>query len=161
MIKSSQMTLKKQLQEDTSSAMREGDRQRRDTLRLLLAAVQQEEVDGQAELDDAGVQKVLAKQAKQRRESIADAEKAGRVDLVAAENAELQVIERYLPQMLTEEQVRKKAEIVIIELDATNMKDMGRVMAQLMPQLQGKADGRTVSAVVRELLSEKAALTGS
>jgi hypothetical protein len=155
------MTLKKQLQEDTSSAMREGDRHRRDTLRLLLAAVQQEEVDGQAELDDAGVQKVLAKQAKQRRESIADAEKAGRVDLVAAENAELQVIERYLPQMLTEEQVRKKAEIVIIELDATNMKDMGRVMAQLMPQLQGKADGRTVSAVVRELLSEKAALTGS
>lgn len=152
------MTLKEQLQEDTSTAMREGDKHRRDTLRLLLAAVQQEEVDGQAELDDAGVQRVLAKQAKQRRESIADAEIAGRLDLIETEDAELQLIERYLPQMMPEEQVRTKAESVIVELDATDMKDMGRVMAQLMPQLKGKADGRIVSGVVRELLSEKAAV---
>ena len=148
------MTLKRQLQEDTTSAMREGDKHRRDTLRLLLAAVQQEEVDGQAELDDAGVQRVLTKQAKQRRESIADAEKAGRQDLVEAEDAELQVIENYLPQMMTEDQVRTMAESVIVELGATDMKDMGRVMAQLMPQLKGKADGGTVSGVVRELLTE-------
>ncbi len=148
------MTLKRQLQEDTTSAMREGDKHRRDTLRLLLAAVQQEEVDGQAELDDAGVQRVLTKQAKQRRESIADAEKAGRQDLVEAEDAELQVIENYLPQMMTEDQVRTMAESVIVELGATDMKDMGRVMAQLMPQLKGKADGGTVSGVARELLTE-------
>lgn len=148
------MTLKEQLREDTTSAMREGDKHRRDTLRLLLAAVQQEEVDGQAELDDAGVQRVLTKQAKQRRESIADAEKAGRQDLVEAEDAELHVIENYLPQMMTEDQVRTMAESVIVELGATDMKDMGRVMAQLMPQLKGKADGGTVSGVVRELLTE-------
>jgi uncharacterized protein YqeY len=155
------MTLKEQLQEDTSAAMREGDKHRRDSLRLLLAAIQQEEVDGQTELDDAGVQRVLAKQAKQRRESIADAEKAGRLDLIEVEEAELQLIERYLPQMMPEEQVRTKAERVIVELDATDMKDMGRVMAQLMPELKGKADGHIVSGVVRELLSEKAAFKES
>jgi uncharacterized protein YqeY len=150
------MTLKEQLQEDTSAAMREGDKHRRDSLRLLLAAIQQEEVDGQTELDDAGVQRVLAKQAKQRRESIADAEKAGRLDLIEVEEAELQLI-----QMMSAEQVRTRAESVIVELDATDMKDMGRVMAQLMPELKGKADGHIVSGVVRELLSEKAAFKES
>ena len=146
------MSLKKQLQDDVTEAMRSGDVERRDTLRLLLAAVKQEEVDRQIQLDDSGVEAVLARQAKQRRETIVDAEKAGRGDLAAREAAELAIIETYLPQMMTRDEIRVAAEAVITEIGAGGMQDMGKVMGQLMPQLQGSADGRLVSEVVRELL---------
>ncbi len=148
------MNLKRQLQLDTETAMREGDTNRRDTLRMLLAAIKQEEVDGQVELDDDGVEKILSKQAKQRKESIIDAEKAGRVELIAQEEAELAIIEQYLPQQMTEYEVRQVATIVIAELGATGMADMGRVMGQLMPELHGRADGRLASQVVRQLLQD-------
>ena len=146
------MSLKDRLRADVAEAMREGDASRRDVLRLMLAAVKQEEVDEQKELDDAGVQVVLMKQAKQRRESIADAKKANRPDLVAQEEAELLVIEHYLPGQLSEDEVRAAASDVIDNLGASEMQDMGRVMGQLMPNLKGQADGRMVSRVVRELL---------
>lgn len=146
------MSLKKQLQDDVTEAMRSGDIERRDTLRLLLAAVKQEEVDRQTELDDSGVEAVLAKQAKQRRETIVDAEKAGRGDLAAKEAAELAIVETYLPDMLTRDEISVAAEAVISETGAAGMQDMGKVMGRLMPQLQGNADGRVVSEVVRELL---------
>ena len=146
------MSLKDRLRADVAEAMREGDASGRDVLRLMLAAVKQEEVDEQKELDDAGVQVVLMKQAKQRRESIADAKKANRPDLVAQEEAELLVIEHYLPGQLSEDEVRAAASDVIDNLGASEMQDMGRVMGQLMPNLKGQADGRMVSRVVRELL---------
>jgi uncharacterized protein YqeY len=146
------MSLKKQLQDDVTEAMRSGDTERRDTLRFLLAAVKQEEVDQQTQLDDSGVEAVLAKQAKQRRESIADANKAGRGDLAAREAAELAIIETYLPDMMTRDEIRVAAEGVISETGAAGMQDMGKVMGQLMPQLKGSADGRLVGEVVRELL---------
>lgn len=146
------MSLKKQLQDDVAEAMRSGDTNKRDTLRLLLAAVKQEEVDRQIQLDDAGVEAVLAKQAKQRRETIEDAEKAGRGDLAAKEAAELAIVETYLPEMMTRDEIRAAAEAVISESGASGIQDMGKVMGQLVPQLQGRADGRLASEVVRELL---------
>lgn len=146
------MDLKQQLRDDVATAMREGDAERRDTLRLVLAAVQQEEIDRQVVLDNSGVEAVLAKQAKQHRESIEDAEKAGRFDLVAQEEAELAIIEPYLPQLMTEDEIRAVAADVISELGASGVQDTGRVMGRLMPELKGRADGRLVSQVVRELL---------
>jgi uncharacterized protein YqeY len=119
---------------------------------MMLAAVKQEEVDEQTELDDEGVQLVLIKQAKQRRESIADAEKANRPDLAAQEEAELLLINDYLPGQLTEDELRAAASAVIADMGASEMQDIGPVMGQLMPKLKGQADGRMVSQVVRELL---------
>lgn len=146
------MTLKQRLTDDVKAAMREGDADKRNTLRMLLAAIKQTEVDDQTTLDDAGVVAVLTKQAKQRRESIADFEKAGRADMAAEEAAELAVIEAYLPRMLPREAVEAEARRVIAELGVTDAKGMGQVMGQLMLRLQGQADGRLVSSVVRELL---------
>jgi uncharacterized protein YqeY len=146
------MTLKEQLRLDMADAMRAGDKVKRDTIRLLLAAIKQVEVDGQQSLDDAGVQTVLAKQAKQRRESIADYERAGRADIADLEKAELVIIESYLPQMMSREEITEVATQTIADLGANSPKDTGRVMGSLMPQVKGKADGRLVSEVVRELL---------
>lgn len=146
------MSLKAQLTADMKTAMKEKDTQTRDTLRLLLAAVKQVEVDEQTELDDAGVLAVLTKQAKQRRESIADYQQAGREDLVAEEEKDLVVIDRYLPRMMSREEVEVMAAEVINEVGVTDPKGMGQVMGKLMPRLQGKADGRLVNEVVRSLL---------
>ena len=146
------MSLKEQMRSDLAMAMREGDPFTRDTLRMLVAAVKQEEVDRQVSLDDEGVTAVLSKQAKQRRESIEDARRAEREDLVEQELAELALIESYLPEMLGPEAIKQEANRVIAETGATGIKDMGRVMGQLMPRLQGKADGKLVSKIVRELL---------
>jgi uncharacterized protein len=143
---------KERLQTDIREAMKAGDDQQRNTLRLMLAAIKQEEVDRQQELDEAGVQAVLAKQAKQRRESIADYEAAGRAEMAAQEQAELAIIEAYLPQMMSREEIERVATAVIAQVGATDIKSMGAVMGQLMPQLKGKADGRLVNEVVRELL---------
>ena len=146
------MTLKEQLRQDMADAMRSGDTERRNTLRLLLAAVKQTEVDEQTTLDDAGVMVVLSKQAKLRRESIADYEAAGRPELAAQEERELAIIEQYLPQMMTREEVRQVAEETIRQMGVDSPQAMGQVMGRLMPQLKGKADGRVVNEVVRELL---------
>jgi len=148
------MLLKEQLQTDMKEAMRSGNKEKRDTIRLLLAAIKQVEVDEQKELDDAGVQNVIMKQAKQRRESIAEYEKAGRVDLVAVEKSELDIIESYLPQMMSREEIEVAAVKCIADIGATGSKDMGKVMGKLIPQLKGKADGRMVNDVVRSLLNE-------
>ncbi len=147
------MTLKEQLNNDVKTAMREKDTDTRDTLRLLLAAIKQEEIDNQITLDDAGVQAVITKQAKQRRESIADYSKANRLDLVEEEEKQLVIIEKYLPQMMSKEEIRAIAETVIAETGVTDAKGMGQVMGKLMPQVKGKADGRLVNEVVRDLLN--------
>ena len=149
------MSLKEQLRADMAAAMRQGDTARRDTLRLVLAAVKQAEVDEQATLDDRAVQAVLAKQAKQRRESIADYEKAGRPELAAQEAAEVLLIESYLPQMMSREEVEAIAAEVIAESGVTDVKGMGQVMGRLMPRFKGRADGRLVNEVVRDLLQRQ------
>jgi uncharacterized protein YqeY len=146
------MELKEQLIADRKQAMLDGDNNKRDTLQMALAAIKQIEVDERKTLNEEEVQAVVAKQAKQRRESIADAEKAGRTDLAEREKGELAIIEAYVPQMMAEDQSRQIASEVIAEVGATSLKEMGSVMGQLIPRLQGKADGRVVSVIVRQLL---------
>lgn len=148
------MALRERLQDDLKAAMRGGDSERRDVLRQLLAAIKQVEVDSQKTLDEAGVLAVVQKQAKQRQESIADGERAGRDDLVAQERAELAIIEDYLPQMMSREEVEQLAREAIAASGVDSVKGMGQVMSMLMPQVQGRADGRMVSDVVRSLLQQ-------
>jgi uncharacterized protein len=148
------MTLKQRLKEDMAAAMRQGETERRNTLRLLLAAIQQVEVDERQELDDAGTLAVLQKQAKQRRESVADAQKAGRSDLAHQEEKELAILADYLPQMAGRDEIQQLAAAIISELGIADVKGMGQVMNRLMPQLKDRADGRLVNEVVRELLSK-------
>jgi uncharacterized protein len=147
------MDLKEKLRADMAEAMKTGDVATRDVLRMLLAAVKQTEVDRQTTLDDSGVADVLAKQAKQRRESMADYEKAGRSALMDQEQAELRIIERYLPKLMTREEIEALAAAIIADLGVTDSKGMGQVMAKLMPQVKGQADGRLVNEVVRQLLA--------
>jgi uncharacterized protein YqeY len=146
------MGVREQLKQDLSEAMRQGDTVTRDTIRMLLAAIQQVEIDERVDLDDQGDLAVIAKQAKQRRESIKDAEAAGRPDLIAVEESELAICESYLPQMMSADEIRPVAQEVINEVGAEGMQDMGRVMGQLMPRLKGNADGGLASSVVRSLL---------
>jgi uncharacterized protein len=147
------MSLKEQLTSDLAVAMRAGDTKRRDVIRMMLAAVKQIEVDTRTTLDDAGVQDVLRKQLKQHQESITDYQKAGRQEAVDEETAEIAIIETYLPQQMTREEIETTAKNVIEELGVNDPKDMGLVMSRLMPELKGRADGRLVSDVVRSLLS--------
>lgn len=146
------MNLKEQLRADITAAMREGNTQRRDVLRMVMAAVQQTEVDTRVSLDDAGVQDVLRKQIKQRQESIADFTRAGRQDDVDRESAEITIIESYLPQMMSREEIEQIAREIVDELGVTDSKGMGQVMGKLMPHVKGRADGRLVNEVVRSLL---------
>lgn len=147
------MGIKEQLKQDTIVAMRAGDSEKRNTLRMLSAAIKQVEVDERVELDDEAVMKILTKQAKQRRESIADYEKAGRAEMANEEKQELAVIESYLPQMMDVDAVKIIAAEVIAELGVTDMRGMGQIMGKLMPRLKGQADGRVVNQAVRELLA--------
>lgn len=149
------MGLKSQLQEDLTDAMRARDEQRRSVLRMVLTAIKEEEIAKGRELDEGELQGILMTQAKRRRETIADAERAGRPQMAAAEQAEIAIIQDYLPQQLSREEIRALAEEVTAEVGASSMKDMGQVMGRLMPRLQGRAEGKIVSDVVRELLQGK------
>lgn len=137
---------------DLTTAMRGGDAQRRDVLRMVLAAIQQTEVDSRKTLDEDGLQDVLRKQLKLRQESIADFEKAGRPKEVERELAESAIIEAYLPKMMLRAEIEQLAKGVIEELGVTDAKSMGQVMSRLMPHVKGRADGRVVNDVVRGLL---------
>jgi uncharacterized protein len=146
------MSIRAQLESDVKDAMRSQDRERRDTLRNLLAAIKQEEVDTRKEAGDDMVVAVLRRQAKQRHETIADAERADRPEMIAEAKAELEIIETYLPRMMPREAIVEHAEALIAELGVSGMGAMGQVMGVLMSRLEGQADGRDVSAVVRQLL---------
>ena len=133
--------------------MRAKESARLSTIRLLLAAIKQREVDERIELDDAAVLGVIEKMIKQRRESIAQFEKASRTDLADAEKAEVQVLSAYLPAQMSDAEVQKAVESVISETGASGAKDMGKVMAGLKGRLAGKADMGKVSALVKAKLS--------
>lgn len=149
------MSITDRLDTDLKNAMKSGDKFRRETLRTLKSAIRYAEIDGQQTLDDDGVLAVIAKQAKQRRDSILEFEKAGRTDLVKKEESELAILQSYLPKQLSEDEVRQSVTRVIEQLGATSMKDMGQVMKQSMAQLKGKADGKVVNQVVRQLLGNQ------
>lgn len=147
------MSLKEQLAADLKDAMRQGDTRRRDVVRLTLSALHNAEIAAGQELDEAGTVGVLAKEAKLRRESIDEFRKAGRQDMVEKEEAELAVLSAYLPQPLSREEIVQAARQVIQETGASSPRDIGKVMPVLMQQLRGRADGREVNEVVRELLA--------
>jgi uncharacterized protein len=135
------------------AALRAKESARLATLRLLLAAMKQKEVDERVELEDADVLAILEKMIKQRRESISQFEKASREDLAAKERAEIEVLEAYLPQKLGEAEVGQAVARAVAESGATGIKDMGKVMALLKPRLAGRADMGQVSSLVKARLS--------
>jgi uncharacterized protein len=135
------------------SAMRAKDSARLSAIRLILAAIKQKEVDERIELTDADVVSILEKMIKQRRESIAQFEKAARADLVDAEKFELGVLGGYLPQQLGDAEIQKEINAAVTESGASGMKDMGKVMALLKPRLAGRADMGKVSGLVKNRLS--------
>ena len=150
------LPMRERLDDDLKSAMRAGDAPRRGVLRYLLSAVHNQEIEKKGALDDEAITGLLGRQAQQRRDSIEAFRKGGRDDLVAKEEAELALIVEYLPQQLTDDEVRELAAKAIADAGASGPRDMGRVMGALMPQVRGRADGKTVSATVSELLRQQA-----
>ncbi len=147
------MSLKTRLQDDTKAAMRSKDKRRLGVIRLIMAAIKQREVDERIELDDTQILAVLDKMAKQRRESIAQFRQADRDDLVDQEQFELDLISDYLPTALSAEEISRLIDQAIHACGAESMRDMGKVMAQLKPQLQGRADMSAVSAQIKQRLT--------
>jgi uncharacterized protein len=148
------MTLKNQLQGDLKEAMRAKDVARRSTLRLLRAAIKNAEIEVGHPLEDEEVLEVINKEAKRRREAITEYKQAGRQDLVEQEQAELAIIETYLPRQMNREEIETVVHKVIADLNAQSLADLGKVMGRLMPELKGQADGRLVHQIVRDILSE-------
>lgn len=145
--------LKARITEDMKSAMRAGDKTRLGTIRLMLAAVKQVEVDTRASLDDTQVLAVLDKMVKQRRESIEQYRRAGRDDLADVEVRELDVIQSYLPEPLSEAEIAAMVDAAITETGASSVRDMGQVMGLIRPRIQGRADMAAVSAQVKARLA--------
>jgi hypothetical protein len=147
------MPLKDQITEDMKAAMRAKDPPRLSAIRLLLAAMKQKEVDERIELADADVLSIVEKMIKQRRESIAQYESAGRKDLAEGEQFEIGVLSAYLPQQLSEAEIAEAVGAALAESGASGVKDMGKVMALLKPRLAGRADMGKVSGLVKSRLS--------
>lgn len=142
------------MQEALKDAMRNKDNHRRDVLRMVQSAIKQAEVDGREELSAEDIMAILQKEAKRRRESIADYESGGRDDLVEAEQAELTIIEEFLPRQLSREEIEAIVTEVIDEVGAVSPKEMGKVMGPVMARVKGLADGKLVNQIVREKLNE-------
>ncbi len=145
--------LKERLNSDLKQAMRGGDKVRRSVIRLVLAAVQNAEIARQAALEDSDILGIIAKDVRQHQESIEAFRQGNRQDLVAQEEAELVVLNEYLPRQMTRDEIVAEARRVIKEVGAQGPGDKGKVMPKLIAQLKGRADGREINAVVTELLS--------
>jgi len=150
-------TLNEQITEGWKAAMRSGDALRKETLSGLRAAIKRAEIDARGSVafdagDDAQVQAVIEREAKKRRDAIEEYQKAGREDRAQAESAELKVLQEFLPAQLEEAELRQLVAAAVSESGATSAKDMGAVMKALMPKTAGRADGKQVSALVREAL---------
>jgi uncharacterized protein YqeY len=146
------MVTKLQLDNDLKDAMRARDDVRKRTLRMVLSALTLAEKDSMEELDEEGLTQILRKEAKSRNETIHDAERAGRSDLIKEAEAELAILDEYLPKMLSSDELKSLAQEIIAELQITEMKEMGQVMKEIMARSEGRADGSTASTLVRELL---------
>ena len=147
------MDLREQLMADLRTALRDRDTVRKSAIRMVTAALKNARVEKNADLTEDEMIAVLAKEVKQRRNAMAEFEHAGRQDLVASESAELAVLGAYLPEALSEGKLVELARQVIAETGANSPKQMGQVMGALMPRVRGRADGRQVSQIVRELLT--------
>ncbi len=148
------MSLKTQITEDMKSAMKAGEKDRLKVVRLIMAAIKQVEVDKRVELDDAGVLGVLDKMVKQRRDSVEQFEKGNREDLAAIERAEIEVLENYLPEQLSDDELAALVDEVIAATGAASLRDMGKVMGQIKARAAGRADMGAVGAVVKARLNQ-------
>ena len=148
------MELKAKVQDAVKTAMKSGDQTTLSTLRLLLSAVQYEEIKTRRELTTPEIEKTIASLCKQRLESIQLFEKGGRQDLARKEEAELEVLKRFLPQQLSEAEVQAVIQQTIDELGAKTTQDLGRVMKEVMPKLSGRSDGKRVNELAKALLAE-------
>ena len=148
------MSLKEVLMEDMKQAMRDKDTITKNVITMARAAILQIEKDKKIELDEEGVLDVIAKQVKQRKDALAEFIKGGRDDLIDLTNQELAILMKYLPQQLTKEELTKIVKDAVEKLNVTEMKEMGKVMAEVMPQVKGKADGFAINEIVKELLAK-------
>lgn len=147
------MEIQKRIENDFKTAFKSGDEVSKRTLRMVMASIKLVEVEKGRALTDEEVLSILQKEIKSLRESISDAEKAGRDDLIAEAEPEIQILEQYTPQQLDEDEITELARQAIEEVGATSQQEMGKVMKVLMPRVQGRADGSKVSASVRTLLT--------
>ena len=148
------MALKAGLQEAAKSALKSGDSVKLSTLRLLLAAIHNEEIKARKELAPEEIQRVVATLCKQRSEAIDLYRRGGRDELARKEEIELKILQEYLPQPLTDEEVEILIRASIVELKATGVQDLGRVMKQVMPKVSGRTDGKRVNELAKALLGE-------
>ncbi len=148
------MTLRQQLQQDLQEAIRARDERRKAALRMVLLSVQIAEAEGRT-LSDADIVALIRKEVKKREEALEMIRKAGREDLAATDSAELEVLRAYLPKLMDDEAITAEAEKAIAEVGAASPADLGKVMRVLMPRLRGKADGKRVNQIVRQLLAQK------
>ena len=147
------MAIKDKLKDDLKTAMVEKDAVRKNVVQLIKAGVLQVEKDKKITLDDEGVLDVIAKQLKQRRDSLPDYEKSGREDLIAQLKREMELLMEYLPAQLTHDELVEIVKEVIAQTGASEIKDMGKIMAAVMPKTKGRADGKEINAIARELLA--------
>ena len=148
------MDLKLQFETALKEAMKAGDDVRKRTIRMVLAAIRQVEIDRQVKLDDTAVISIIQKEMKTRKDAIEEAQRANRPDIVSATDAEIGVLKSYLPEGLSGDELISLAKAVIVESDAVSPADMGKVMKLLMPRVAGRATGDQVSIVVRQLLQK-------
>ncbi|MFW5972099.1 MAG: GatB/YqeY domain-containing protein [Bacillota bacterium] len=146
-------SLKEQLLEDMKTAMKNKEKFKLSVIRMVRAAIKNVEIDKRKDLEDNEVIEVLAKEVKQRRDSISEFEKAGKDDTVADLNKEIEILSVYLPEQLDEDEIEKIVDEVISDVEASSMADMGKVMGSIMPKVKGRADGSVVNTIVRKKLS--------
>ncbi len=148
------MSTKEKLNEQMKDAMKSGDELRKRTIRMVLAAIKQVEVDKRADLDDMAVSALIQKEVKNRREALEEAKKANRADLAADNEAEIKVLEEFLPKAMPAEELRALVQAAIDETGAAAPSDMGKVMKVVMPKVAGRAPNDMISATVKELLNK-------
>ena len=145
------MSLKEQLAQDLKESMKNKQTVRKNTVQMVRTAILQKEKDDRVTLDDGDILDVIAKQLKQRKDALPEYEKSGREDLISQLKEEMDVLMGYLPKQLTPDELRPIVETAVKETGATGMRDMGKVMAAVMPQVKGRADGKAVNAIAKEL----------
>lgn len=147
------MSLKERLMADLKEAMKSKDKLRKDVITMVRAAIKQKEVDERVELDDSDIENIISKQLKEKKASIEEFKKGNRQDLVDQTNDEIEILLKYLPGQLSDEELKEIIKKVIDENEITSMKDIGKLMKNVMPLIKGKADGKQVNVIAKELLN--------
>lgn len=146
------MSLSEEIKKDMLTALKSGDKKKSQTLKMLVATIKNAQIESEKELTDKDVEKILRKETKKIEDSIEQYQKMGRDDLVKKEKQDLEIIENYLPDLMSDEEIKKVVEKKVEQLGATDIRDMGKVMGAVMKELEGKADGNTVKNIVQSIL---------